>query len=306
MAEPNKNDTNEDGEKTASDLKEALATIEDLKTKVGDAENYTLAIDGENKTFTLDELKEAAQTSAGANAKFEKASSMVKEAAPGLEISRLAQELRESKSPDAQTQKDFLHALGVSEEQITGMLGTTKKESGTTKKGEEGSKEGVATTLEKMDPRVRQILEDSERRQYDEIRKGIAESCEKCVDNDKVLGKMVDGMPDDRRSTWLNTAKKLLNKDVERRILAREEYGPDMIATSLQTVRALLEEIGVPSKVAGQPPIVGLDYASVLGPEIHAAEPIKRVKVDDSEYFDVAAKRLQQMVYANVRKGQEK
>lgn len=297
---------NEENEKVASDLKDALATIEDLKSKSGDAENYTLAIDGDNKTFTLDELKEAAQTSAGANAKFEKASEMVKNAAPGLEISRLAQKLRETKSPDEQDQKDFLHALGVSQEQIDGMLKVAGPEPKGKEKGSGEPKKGVAATLEEMDPRVRQILEDSERRQYDEIRKGIKESCEKSVDNDKVLGKMVDGMSDDRRATWLKSAKNLLNKDVERRILAREDYGPDMIATSLQTVRAVLEEIGVPSKASGQPPVVGLDYASVLGPEIHAAEPIKRVAVDDPKYFENAAARLQQMTYAKVAKGEGK
>lgn len=295
-----------ENEKVAADLKEALSTIEDLKSKSGDAENYTLAIDGENKTFTLEELKEAAQTSAGANAKFEKAAEMVKNATPGLEISRLAQELRESKSPDSQVQKDFLHALGVSQEQIDGMLKITEPTKKEGKKATDDGKKGTPVTLDNLGPRERQIMEDAERRQYEQIRTDIKNSCEKSVDNDKVLGKMVDGMPDKRRSTWLGTAKRLLNKDVERRILAREEYGPDMIATSLQTVRAVLEEIGVPSKVAGQPPLVGLDYASVLGPEIHAAEPIKRVAVDDSKYFEVAAARLQQKLYANQRKALEK
>lgn len=294
-------DKNGDVEKTAADLKEALATIEDLEKEDG-AKSFTLKVDGEDKSFTFEELKEAAQKSGGADAKFEKAAKMVQDAAPGLEIGRLSQKLKDTKTPDEQVQKDFLHALGVSQEQIDGMLAAAKKEPGTTKKDDSKATEAVPVPLEKQDPRIRQILEDAERRQYDHIRTDIKNSCEKSVDNDKVLGKMVVGMPDDRQTAWLNTAKRLLNKDVERRILAREEYGPDMIATSLQSVRATLEEIGVPQKVGGQPPLVGLDYASILGPEIHATEPIKRVSVDDPKYADVSAQRLQQMVYANQRK----
>ncbi len=266
-------------------------------------ETYTLSIDGENKTYTLEELKMEAQKSAGADVKFEKASKMVKDAAPGLEIARLAQELKTSKSPDLQVQKDFLHALGVSQEQIDGMLSITGDPTPPTKKEPEGTKKPEPIALEKLDPRLRSIVEEAEKAQFESIRKGISESCEKSVDNDKVLGKMVNEMSSDRQTQWLDTAKKLLNKDVERRILAREEYGPDMIASSLQSVRATLETLGVPSNVAGQPPLAGLDYTSVLGPNIHKAEPIKRVKVDDPDYEQNASERLQQLVYANMRKG---
>jgi len=266
-------------------------------------ETYTLPINGEDKTFTLEELKLEAQKSAGADAKFSKAAEMVKDAAPGLEIARLAQQLKESNSPDEQVQKDFLHALGVSQEQIDGMLAKNAPAPTPGKKDPEVPKKAEPLGLEKLDPRLRGIVEEAEKAQFDAIRKGITDSCEKSVDNDKILGKMVNEMSSDRQTQWLSTAKKLLNKDVERRILAREEYGPEMITSSLQSVRATLETLGVPTNVAGQPPLAGLDYTAVLGPNIHKTEPITRVKVDDPEYAKNSAERLQQMVYANMRKG---
>jgi hypothetical protein len=296
-----------DDAKTEAEKKETDDTNTDggtkKETETNEPQTFTLKVDGDQKTYTMEELREAAQKSLGADAKLERASKMLKEAESGLKLGRLAQKIKDSKSPDFETQREFLEALGVPQEQIETLLSSSDKDGKGEKTGDSSQKTKNLVTLDNLGPREKEILQEAERAQHERIREDIKKSCEKSVDNDKVLGKMAEGMSDERRTAWLNTAKRLLNKDVERRILAREAYGPEMLATSLQTVRATLEEIGVPSKVAGQPPIEGLDYASVLGPNIHSAEPIKRVAVDDPQYEAVAAQRLQQMVYSNIRKG---
>ena len=289
--------------KTNEDPKTGDPTNEDPK-KTED-KTWTIPIDGESKTFTEAELLEAAGKGAGADAKFERISKMEKKAAKGLEILDLSQKIQESTSPSVELQTEFLQALGTSPDTISKMLGASKPEAKPDKKTTQEPVKAEPLTMDKLGKREREILENAEKRQFTEIRNDIQKSCEKSVDNDKVLGKMIDELPSDRKDAWINSAKRLLSKDVERRILGREEYGPDLIASSLQTVRALLKDLGVPAQMAGQPPMEGLDYSTVLGPGIHATEPIKRVAVDDADYESNAAQRLQQLVYAGMRKGEK-
>lgn len=270
-------------------------------------ETYSLKIDGESKEYTLDELKDAAQKVIGIESKAEKTAKDRKEAEPGLKILRLAQELRESKSPDETTQKEFLSALGVDSKIIEQVI---SQATGTGKKDDSGSKikkdDAKPVTMDQLGPREKAIMEAAERDDMRRIREEIDKSCEDGVDNDKILGKMLDEVVEDtRKKSMRNFICRLVKKDVKSRILAREQYGPEMISSALQTARAEIKELGIPAKVAGQPPLEDLGYAGILGPEIHATEPIKRVSVADPTYHETAAKRLQQMVYKATRKGRK-
>lgn len=306
----------DDGDEGGDDKGGGAGKDEDSGKKDGDKDEgkkdetgttYDLKVKGEMRTFTLDELKTAAQKVTGIEAVAEEAAENRKKAEKGLRIQDLAQELRESDSPKPEVQREFMQALGLPTDAIDKLVaqatGEGKKDSKDPDKGQDLDKKVVPISMDQLDPRLRQVVEAAEQDDLRRIREGIDKACEEGVDNDKILGKMLGEVDADRRDALQDFLHRSLKKDVKSRILAREEYGTEMIASSLQTVRADVKALGIPATVGGQPPVEGIDYANALGANIHATEPITRKTITDPEYHDVAASRLQQMIYAATRKG---
>jgi hypothetical protein len=101
----------------------------------------------------------------------------------------------------------------------------------------------------------------------------------------------------------------MVNRDVRGKILAipytGDQFGPEMIQNSIQTVRSELKKYGIPSKSSKQTPAMK-NLLSVLGQtggipaEVQSDNKIERVSVGDAKYDDNAANRLMQSQLQNL------
>lgn len=271
-------------------------------------DTFTLKVDGTDKTFTLDELKSAASESAGAQKKFEEASEMVKNAASGRRIQELVTELGKSQTPDEGKTAELLQLLGVESGAMEKTMEELRKAAGgSTKKADD--KPGTTdepVKVENLDPRLKTIIEAAEQADLERIREKIVSETKKGVDEDKILGKMIDGVPEGKERDKIREAlHNMAVDDVRGRILGRESYGTEMVQSTLQKIRARIENLGIPAKPAGQGPVTG-ELGSLLaeyGPDVRVTEPIKRVSSTEPGYEESAVKRVQQKIVEAMRKG---
>ncbi len=292
------------------DGKSVEKTLDELKDIAEGAlsdkdETFTLKIDGEDKTFTLDELKLQASESAGAQQKFEEAAKIRDKAASGTRIQELLESMKSDKAPDTAKVTEFLRLAGVKDADMGDILATIKSDKGKdADKGGKGKEDDEPITLENLDPRVRAAVEAAESADLKQIRERIEGETKKSVDNDKILGKIIDEITeDDHQKKMKDVLYGMMLDDVRGRILGREPYGPDMIQSSLQKVRARVQNLGIPSKSTGQPPLEGeLGLAAATTPEIRATEPIKRVSSTEPGYEENAVKRVQQLTFKAAKK----
>lgn len=289
-----------DVEKTIEELKE-IATVS-LSEK---DETFTLKIDGEEKSLTLDELRAKASESAGAQKKFQDANDLLKKAEGGIRIQELAKELSDTESPDEVKTAEFMRLLGVDPGEINKVLSSAQKGKG----GDKAPVTPKTIGVDQLDPQLRSAVEAAERMDLQQIRTNIEKECTTGVDNDKILGKMIDEVQEGaEKGSLKQVLYDMVIEDVRGRILAREPYGTEMVQSSLQKVRARINNLGIPAKIAGQVPVTGLPAVlATLGPEVHATEPIRRVSSSDQGYEENAVKRVQQMMVDAARKmGQRK
>ena len=268
---------------------------EKSEEKKGSDETYTLQVSGSDKTFTLEELKDAAQRVAGADAKFEEAAQTKKDADRGMRIIGLMEELNKSTNPPQEKVEEFLRELGASPEQIKEQIASSTK-STTTKDGKKGD-EKVELKMEDLPEEARNILSDAQKSNLAEVRGNIERDCKKGVDSDSVIGKIISGVPEGpERDKVMGVLYTMMNDDVRGRILAREAYGPEMIRSSVQKLRARIETFGISSNAAGAGPVLpaGLAAAVSTTPEIQEAEPIKRKPSTDPNWEDNFLARVQQ------------
>ncbi len=277
------------------DVVKTLDELKDIATKAlseDGKQTYTLTVDGEDKTYTIDELKEAAQKTKGADAKFEAAAEDRKKAERGVRIAELIDDIKKSENPSEEKITEFLKELGATPEEIQTQIGKAKPTGGTKK-----DSKAQPIKMEDLDPEIQAQLKESNKQNLTQIRNRIEDDCKKGVDGDQVLGKLIVGVQEgDQRDKVTKALHDMVVDDVRGRILAREPYGPEMVRSSLQKIRARVEVFGIPANAAGTGPVLPAELAAVaaLNPEIQATEPIKRVASTDADYEDVFLKRMQQ------------
>lgn len=293
--------------KEAEEKKTAEEEAAKKKTPTGDGEGYTVTIGGQQKTFTLEELKTAASRSLGADDKFEKAAKDKKEAAEGLRVVELLGRLKTGgESADPADVKEFLTVLGVDPAEATKLMEAGKKQKAGDKgkAGKEGDTEEDTTVgMEQLDPQLQAAIKAAERLDVDQMRKKIEDDIRKGVDTDPILSKMVSEVPEEVQADFRKSLYDMVMASVRGRILSREAFGPEMITSTLQTVRDWVKKTGVPAKGAGQLPVVGLaPTGTAFTADVLAPEPIKRVPSTDSNYEETAVKRFQQKFVQIARK----
>jgi hypothetical protein len=292
-------------------------TLDELKTLAtsalsGDNQTYNLKVDGVDKAFTLEELKQKASESAGAQRRFEEASGLRAKASSGLRIQELLEELKGSDSPDEGKAKELFKLLGVEDGSISELLETMRGNQGNqgSQQRSAGAAGGTGTTddkalinMDRLDPRIKSIVEGAEKAELTQIRQNIENSAKKGVDNDKIFAKMIEDTPEGEREALKSVLYDMMIDDVRGRILGREVYGPEMIQSSIQKIRARITNLGIPTRAPSAGPIMGnLGISDALAPEIRASEPIKRVPSTQSGYEENAVKRMQQLTFKAARK----
>jgi len=298
---PNDEDKNDDTKQEDSKQDEKKQE----ETKQEDT-TYDLKVNGEVRRVTLDEMKDLASKSAGAEAKFRDAAEIKKTAEKGLRISKLVESL--SNNPTEADTKELAVLLGVDPGELMNDLREITNEEGDDKDHgkatrQQGiSKEMLAAALMEMGLNPEEIRNNSEYIQLERIeraKKEIRSVTDTAVDKDGILAKMIVGDNEDvRRSIF----KDRVAEDVLRKIQDGVPYGADMVAASIQKIRSEYTKFGIPGKLDQYPIVLGLGPGGGLPAEVQTDEPIKRISsAEDDDEKNLIARYLQKTIQA-VRK----
>jgi len=255
-------------------------------------ETYPVVVDGKTIHMTLEELKANASKAKGADAKFEKASNIRKEAEKGLRIQDLGKKINSGKFTQ-QDVDEFARLMGTDPTLVREKLETQVTNQTNQKKT---SSTGDIIDMENLSPRVRAALEAAELADNARIREGIEQKVRVGVDKDPILSKIVLEGPAESQQQVRNTLFDMAMNDVRGRILAgRESFGPEMISSAVQNLRSQVKNLGILNRSSGNPAVVGLGPTGVgVAPEVLAKEPIRRKSISDPDYEETAIKRIQQ------------
>jgi len=262
---------------------------------------FTIKVNDQQRSLTIDELKEAASKAMGADARFEEAAKVRKENEKATRLYQLMQDLKNN--PDPAKATEVLGLIGVTPEEIQAM--ETTPTVAPQNAIQPGANVGVQTTprkvsLQDLDPQLQQHIQTVSDVEVANARKNIEESVNNSLDTDAVLGKIVLSRPEGspERETIRSVLYDMTIDEVQRRILCGGEFGPLMVKDALQKVRANVDRIGIPARAVGYPGLGGLGPNPSLGyqPITTSTEPIQRVGINDPKYHATANNRLQQML----------
>lgn len=270
-------------------------------------DTFELTISGEKRSVTLDEMKTLAQKAAGAESKFQEASNLRKQAEDGLRFQNLMGRLSDKEhTPTDVELKEIAGMLGADPSEFANefknALGDDKQAT-TQDKQQSTAKPDKQAIIEALgfDPaEAKNILDYSHQRHIESARQEIRRISDEAVDKDEIFGKIKIGDGGDDR---LATAKDMVAEDVLRRVQDGVPFGAELVAASVQKVRAYLTKFGTPNKLDQHPITLGLGPSNGLPAEIHSNTPIQRVSTADDGDGDNFVKRLAQRIINTRRSG---
>jgi hypothetical protein len=290
---PDQNTTNIDTNQTDTKTENL-----DQKTNVTPSQ-FELTVDGEKKVVTIDEMRDLAQKSAGADKRFQEASELRKQAEDGLRMKTLVDRLSDgSHTPTSAEITELAGMIGVDPAEFAEYL-ASEEEDAAPAKGKSNPAEGLKLTKEQIiealgfDPaEAKAVLDYSHQRHVEDARKQIRDFSDQAVDKDEIFGKMIVGENGKDRSVAI---KDMVAEDVLRRIQDGNPFGADLVAASIQKVRAHLTKFGIPGNPSQYPVTLGLGPGGGLPAEVQSETPIKRVSAaqdtDDSNFVARAMQR---------------
>lgn len=260
-------------------------------------ETYTIKVGGENRNLTLEELKQLASKSAGADSKFQDASELRKQAEDGLRMKDLIGRLSDSEHEPTELEvKELAGMIGVDPNEFAQYLkegdtdGKTKKTDTTDTTGKI-DKQSLVEALGFDPAEAKAILDYSKQRHIDSARQQIKETSDNAVDKDEIFGKMVIG---ENGKDRLAVIKDLVAEDVLRRIQDGVPFGAELVAASVQKIRAHLTKFGIPNKPDIFPLTLGLGPGGGLPSEIQSEKPIERISAGEEGAEDNFVSRAMQ------------
>jgi len=295
------NNANVDGGKTGDDNKAGGGGGDDNKgdNKDNKPETHTIKVDGQDVALTLEELKERAMHSSGADKRFQEAAAATKAAEKDTRTGVLVKTISESDNPSEADVRELAGLWGIEPAEFLQNL-----------KGDDSPQKGTKTTTPDFNKQfqevmgaspaeVKAVLEFSQQRHVNDARKEIREISDKAVDKDEIIGKMIIG--EDAKDV-LAEVKNMVAEDVLQKIQNGKPFGAELVTASVQMVRSQLTKLGIPKKLNQQPIVLGLGPGAGLSSEIQADEPIKRVPStkDDQEKNLIA--RYMQKAYQTAKK----
>lgn len=282
---------------------DAAADAAAATAKTKDPETYEIKVDGEIKHMTLEEMKELASKAGGADERFREASKLREEAKVGVELKKAFEKINSGEFDESDVRK------------LAELTGQDPDEAATIFKTEKAKAKGTTSTtpkqkiaLEDLPDDIRQIIETAKQDQISAAEREINNIVRSAVDKDEILGKiMVDaseGKTEEERKGLQEAVASMVQRDVRAKILAsphtREKFGTEMIRNSIQTIRAEVKKLGIPTKAnkdASKTSILAaLGAASGLPAEVYTDDSVERVSSDDPDYHDNAVKRLGQAI----------
>jgi len=287
------NNTNADGGKPAGEEKPGGGggASDDKPLK---AETHIVNVDGEDRAFTLEELKAHTSKVAAADKRFRDSSEATKKAERGIRVEKLMKSISNADSP---ADSDIRELAGLLEIDPKELLDYTKESDPPQKGANKAANLDFSAEFQRqfgMSPAEAKAGWDfSNTRHVNDARKEIKEISDGAVDKDEIIGKMVIG--EDSKEV-LTAVKDMVAEDVLRKIQDGKPFGAEMVAASVQRVRSQLTKLGIPKKLVQQP-FLGLGPSEGFSAAIQADEPIKRVSsTDDADEKNLMDRYLQQAV----------
>lgn len=256
-----------------------------------------ITVDGEKKYLTNDEVTKYAQLGFSSDKRYKDATTKEKSAEDGLRIQGLVQRLGDSENQPTDVEiKELAALLKIDASEFTEYLkpeADPKTEDKLTKVDPKALAEALG-----MDPaEAKMILELSKQGLVASEREKITKNSHLAVDKDEFFGKIKVGKGGDG---ILEAVKEMVAEDVFERIEHGGAYGAELVAASIQKVRAHLIKMGIPGKPDEHPIVLGLvPGGAVLPAEVTGETPIERISSAEDKGEDNFVKRyLQKAVKA--------
>jgi hypothetical protein len=273
---------------------------------------HKVKIDGEEKEMTLEELKEAASKSAGADKRFRDAAQMKEDAKKGIEL-KAAFEKVNSGEFDATDVRKLAELTGQDPDAAVASYNAELKKNADDKNKttEDPYLQGPKKVkLEDLPEEWQEVLKTAKESQIGDAEEKIQEMVASAVDKDEILGKIVIEAPEELRPGVKEVVTSMVHTDVRAKILAsrytKEKFGPEMIRNSVQKARAEVKKLGIPSKSSKEADrvslLAGLGTIGNLPAEVYSDEEVKRVSSTDPDYEDNAVIRLGQRMRRDLQK----
>lgn len=273
----------------------------DPEPKPKPPEKYTIKVDGQDMDLTLEELKQKAEEAGGAQKRFQEAAEIRKKfgdldaeaARAGARIVELTQKLQSTGELSGKETEELYTLMGVDPSAMGGADDDQK--GGRKKDATPPAPKKVA--LDDLPDEVKEAVAAYKEASFADAKGKIDETVKIALDKDKELAKMVADTPEASRKEVQEALLEMALSDVWARIGAGQEFGPPLLQTVAQGLRARVRKLGVPGDPQNLPvsQLVS-DFGPVLGPQISQSEPIKRGKIGDDSYIETAAARLGQMI----------
>ena len=258
-------------------------------------ETHTIKVDGTDVVLTIEELKERASKSSGADVRFQEAAAATKAAERGTRIETLVKSITKEEDPSEADIKELAGLLEIEPSEFMKELREADPAQKDTKVNTDFNAE-FQKIMGASPAEVKAILDFSQQRHVNDARKEIREISDKAVDKDEIIGKMIVG--EDKKEV-LATVRDMVAEDVLQKIQNGKTFGAELVSASVQMVRSKLTKLGIPKKLNQQPIVLGLAPSEGLSSVIQADEPIKRVpSSEDDQEKNLIARYLQKAVHA--------
>jgi len=262
-------------------------------------ESYELVVDGEKRNVTLDEMKNLAQKASGAEKKFQDASDLRKSAEDGIRLKSLVDRLSDDVHEPTETEiKELAGMIGVDATEFAQYLKEEDKGNQTPAGKDKGSaeidKDAVVAALQAAGydlADMKATNEYSRRRHIDSAKNEIRKISDETVDKDEIFGKMNIGESGKDR---IDTIKDMVAEDVLRRIQDGTPFGAELVAASVQKIRAYLTKFGTPGTPEQHPLTLGLGPGGGLPLEVQSDKLIPRISAADDASGDNFVQRAMQ------------
>jgi len=255
-------------------------------------ELHTITVDGTDKHLTNDEYKKYAQLGFSSDKRYKDAKDLTDKAEDGIRMQDLVQRLSDKDNPSSEADvKELATMMGVDPSEFKEYLEPEDTPQNKDKLSKVDPK-ALAEALG-MDPaEAKMILELSKQGLVVSEREKITKNSNLAVDKDEFFGKIKVGKGGDG---IIEAVKEMVAEDVFERIEHGGAYGAELVAASIQKVRAHLVKMGIPGKPDEHPIVLGLvPGGAILPAEVTGETPIERISSAEDKGEDNFVKRYLQ------------
>lgn len=240
-----------------------------------DARTIELTINGEKRTLTAREAFKLAEKAEGAEKRFRDAAALASRAQKGVRIQDLL-DAGSANQLDDNGMTELCGLLGVNPQDLATDTEDETMDEGATDAGSAGAQEQrKPITVADLDPSLQAQLKAAHDVSVTNYQEQWVRAIDGAIQSDTVLQERIAG------DTGRNAAiRQLVTSEVNRRVLAGQKPGPELLQASVQQARTIAKafESGVATP--------GLGPAPTMPPGFQAGKPPKRVSVQDPDYTE--------------------